>query len=284
MEENKSDEKVAEQKSETVEEKKDTKKFKMPWANWSKRKKRWSMAGCIVVFIFLLLLFLPGLIVSHIVPPVASELLKVKVEIGPCFINIFDGSVRVRNVKIHNPEGYDAPYAFELGHFYVDVKMLTLASDKIEIADIIIDDMHATLEMKLTTNNLQDISNNLPKPAEDKAEKEPEKEDEPAEEEPEKETPKMVIRHFKISNSDFTMLKIPWPIPSLELTDVGDGRPISDFVVVVYDAVMDAVIQASKAVSDGVVSVGKDIGDAAKDAGDAVVEGTKDAIKNIFGK
>ena len=91
-------------------------------------------------------------------------------------------AVRIKNMKIHNPAGYDSPYAFELGHFYVDVKMLSLASPKIEIADIIIQDMHATLEMKLGTNNLQDISNNLPKPAEKNGSEEVAKEDKPAKE------------------------------------------------------------------------------------------------------
>ncbi len=250
-----------------------------------KRKKRLIQAAGIALVVVLLLLFLPGIIVSHIVPPVASEILKVKLEIGSCFINIFDGMVHVKDIKIHNPAGYDSPYAFQLGNFYVDVNMLTLASPKIEIADIIIEDMHATLEMKLGTNNLQDISNNLPKPAE-KAEKK----QEPADEN-KKEPKKMVIRHFKIAKSDFTMLKVPWPILPLELTDVGDGKPITDFVTVVYDAILDAVMQASKAVSDGVVTVGKGIGKGVSNAGDAVVKGTSKAlddtgkaIKNIFSK
>lgn len=255
----------------------------------SKRKKRLLWAAGIVLAVVLLLLFLPGLIVSYVVPPVASQILKVKLEIGSCFINVFDGMVHVKNVKIHNPAGYDSPYAFELGKFYIDVKMLTLISPKIEIADIIIEDMHATLEMKLGTNNLQDISNGLPKPAE-KAEKKEEKK-EPADDKEKKEPPKMVIRHFKISKSDFTMLKVPWPIPSMELTDVGDGKPITDFITVVYDAILDAVMQASKAVSDGVITVGKGIGKGVSDAGDAVVKGTSKAlddtgkaIKNIFSK
>lgn len=283
MEENKN----AEQPIETNDNQEAEKKSKMPWANWSKRKKRWSLAGVIVAIVLLLLLFLPGIIVSHVVPPIASKILKVKVEIGSCFINIFDGAVRVRNVKIHNPAGYDSKYAFELGHFFVDVKMLSLASPKIEIADILIEDMHATLELKLGTNNLQDISNGLPKPKkDDKAGKE-EKKAEPEEEKSEKEPKKMVIRRFKIANSDFTMLKVPWPIPSMELTDIGDGRPISEFAVVVYDAVLDAVMQASKAVSDGVVTVGKGIGKAAKSVGKSAGKALDEAgksIKNIFTK
>ena len=253
-------------------------------AKKSKKKIILTVIGCIFAVILLALIFIPGTVVKQHVPPVASQLLKVKVEIGSCFINIFDGAVRIKNMRIHNPAGYDSPYAFELGHFYVDVKMLTLASPKIEIADIIIEDMHATLEMKLGTNNLQDISNNLPKPAEKAEKEEAQKEEKPA-----KEPPKMVIRHLKIAKSDFTMLKVPWPIPSVELTDVGDGKPITDFVTVVYDAVLDAVMQASKAVSDGVMTVGKGIGKAAGNAGDAVVKGTGKAIdaagkslKNIF--
>lgn len=250
----------------------------------NKKKKRLIVWSSIIAVILLVLLFLPGLIVTYVVPPIASQLLKVKVEFGSCFINIFDGSVRVRNLKVHNPQGYDSPNAFELGHFFVDVKMLSLTSPKIEIADIIIEDMHATLEMKLNTNNLQDISNNLPK-AEKKAE------EKPVEEENKKESPKMVIRHFKLAKSDFTMLKVPWPIPSVELNDVGDGKPVTEIVPVIYNTILDIVLQASKTVADGVVTVGKGITKGAADTGEAVIKGTgkvlDDAgksIKKIFKK
>lgn len=259
-----------------------------------KCRKRLIKWGSIILIIVLVLLFLPGIIVSYIVPPVASQLLKTKVEIGSAFINVFDGAVRIRNMKVHNPEGYDSPYAFELKHFYVDVKMLTLASPKIEIADIIIEDMHATLEMKWGTNNLEQISSALKKPVDPKAEKKTGNEEEKKSSEPAKEPPKMVIRHFKISQSDFTMLKVPWPIPSVELTDIGDGRPITDFAVVVYDAVVEAVITASKNVAKGAGNIGKGIGKAAtsigestKEAGEALNKAADDvskSLKNIFKK
>ena len=251
---------------------------------WKKRTIKW---GSIAVVIFLCLLFIPGIIVQHIVPPIASEILKVKVEIGSAFINIFDGAVRIKNMKIHNPEGYTAPYAFELGHFYIDLKMFTLASSKIEIADIIIEDMHATLEMKLNTNNLEDISKSLKKAEEDKTAKEMTEKDT---DKSDKEPPKMVIRHFKIAESDFTMLKVPWPIPSMELTDVGDGRPITEFAEVVYDAILNCVTEAAKTVGTGVENIGKSINDAAKSTGKAVNEAGKalnkagKSIKNIFSK
>ena len=241
-------------------------------AKKSKKKIILTVIGCIFAVILLALIFIPGTVVKHVVPPIASQLLKVKVEIGSCFINIFDGAVHIKNMKVHNPAGYDAPYAFELGNFYVDVKMLTLASPKIEISDIVIEDMHATFEMKLGTNNLQDISNNLPKPAENAKKKKKNKET--------KESPQMVIRHFKIAKSDFTMLKVPWPIPSVELTDVGDGKTITEFVAVVYDAVFEAVIKASKTVSDGVITVGKGVGKSAESATKAVLEGTNNVVKS----
>lgn len=261
----------------------------------SKKKKRCIIWTGVIIGILLVLLFLPGIIVQHVVPPIASKLLKVKVEIGSAYINIFDGAVRIRNMKIHNPAGYDAPYAFELGHFYVDVAMLTLTKPKIEIKDIIIENMHATMEMKWGTNNLADISNSLKKPEKDEK---PANDEKKSDDKPKKETPKMVIRHFKIAQSDFTMLKVPWPIPSVELTDVGDGRPITDFVAVVYDAIAEAVISASKAVAEGAGNVGKGIGKAAesigkstRDASDAVVKSTGKAIedvskslKNVFSK
>lgn len=251
----------------------------------SKRKKRCIFWGSIVLAVILVLLFLPGIIVSHVVPPIASQLLKVKVEIGSAYINIFDGSVRIKNVKVHNPKGYDSPYAFELGHFYVDVAMFSLAKPKIEIADIVIEDMHATLEMKWGTNNLEAISSSLKKPEDPKAEKkEAEEAEEPADK-PAKEPKKMVIRHFKIADSDFTMLKVPWPIPSVELTDVGDGRPVTDFVVVVYDAIVEAVITASKNVAKGANDLSKNIGKSTEKAGEAVNKAAKDigkSIKNIF--
>ena len=250
----------------------------------AKRKKRLIVWGSIGLAVILILLFLPGIIVSHVVPPIASQLLKVKVEIGSAYINIFDGAVRIRNVKVHNPEGYNAPYAFELGHFYVDVAMLTLTKPKIEIKDIVIEDMHATLEMKWGRNNLEDISKNLKKPAEsDQKTAEEEKPEKSG-----KEPPQMVIRHFKIAKSDFTMLKVPWPIPSVELTDIGDGKPITEFAAVVYDAIVEAVLTASKNISKEAGNVGKGLGKAAdnlskstRKAGDAVNKAAKNVSKSL---
>ena len=95
----------------------------------------------------------------------------------------------------------------------------------------------------------------------------------------------MVIRHFKIAKSDFTMLKVPWPIPSVELTDVGDGKSITDFVTVVYDAVVEAVITASKNISKEAGNVGKNLGKATKDAGKAINKTADDlgkSLKKIF--
>lgn len=247
--------------------------------NTPKRKKRIIIWCSILAAIILILLFLPGIIVKHIVPPVATKLLKVKVEVDSAFINIFDGAVRIKGMRIHNPEGYSDPLAFNLGHFYVDVEMMTLAKPKIVIKDIIIEDMHATLEMKWGTNNLADISKALQKPDdgkkdEKKAEKTPEKapEDKPA-----AEPKKMVIRKFVLRDCDFTMLRVPWPIPSVELTDVGDGRPLSDFVMVVYDAIVNAVLEASKAIGNAAGNVGKGIGKAA----DSISKSTQEASAAI---
>ena len=53
---------------------------------WKKRTIKW---GSIAAVVILLLIFLPGIIVTFVVPPVASQVLKTKVEIGFAFINIF---------------------------------------------------------------------------------------------------------------------------------------------------------------------------------------------------
>ncbi len=266
----------------------------------SKKKKRLIVWSSVIVAIFLILLFLPGIIVQHVVPPVATQLLKVKVEVDSAFINIFDGAVRIKGMRIHNPAGYSDPLAFNLGHFYVDVEMLTLASPKIVIKDVIVEDMHADLEMKWGTNNLAEIGKALQNPDDGKKAAEPEKEEKkPEADKPAKEPKKMVIRRFILRDCDFTMLRVPWPIPSVELTDVGDGRPVSEFVLVVYDAIVDAVIQASKAIGKAAGNVGKGIGKAAdniskstKEAGAAVNDAVKStgkaledagkSLKNIF--
>ena len=248
---------------------------------WKKRTIKW---GSIAAVVILLLIFLPGIIVSYVVPPIASQVLKTKVEIGFAFINVFDGAVNIRNVKIHNPEGYDAPYAFELGHFEVDVDMFTLAAPKLVIEEVILEGMHATLETKWGTNNFKDIGKALEK-SEKNAEPEPEEktEEEPAADEPEKEPQQMIIRHLLIRDCDFTMFKVPLILPPMEMNDIGDGRPVSEFFIVLYDAVIEAVVTAAKNVSDGIVDFGETIGKSTKDAGENIGKSLQDAGKSLQG-
>lgn len=128
--------------------------------------------GALLALIVLAIIFINP-IVKNIVPPVASKILKVQVEIDNFDLKLFSGSVTIGGVRIHNPKGYDTPYAFELGKFYVKVDVASVFSDKIIIEDITIEQMNASLEFRMRSknlfedfdiipyNNLSEISDNI---------------------------------------------------------------------------------------------------------------------------
>ncbi|MHC4883379.1 MAG: DUF748 domain-containing protein [Planctomycetota bacterium] len=131
----------------------------------------------------------------------AQKALQVDVRLEGVGLKLLAGEASLENLEIDNPKGYKNPMFLKLGHAYVDLDVPTLMSDTVEIETIQLEGINLVIEQKdLTTNNLNDILNNLPKsePAEP--------ETKPAEKEAGK---NLKIRVLEINNVKVTAKLIP---------------------------------------------------------------------------
>ncbi len=263
---------------------------------WRKTKICLSIMGIIFAVLLAALIICPGFIIENSLPTVASALLKTKVEVESVNINVFAGSIRINELKVHNYPQYKSPYALELGHMCIDIGMMSLFSDKIEIEEVTIERFAASLEFRnlVGDSNLSDIAASLKQGEEKAIEKKAEKKKETPEE-VRKEEKKMVIRKLRFADSNITFQNIPILLPSVELTDVGDGRPISDFFVVIMDTTVELVLNACKGISDAAGAALENINSGAAqivDGANQVIDNANqvidnanqiiDGVKNIF--
>lgn len=269
---------------------------------WRKTKIVLTCLGIFFAIFIAALIICPGMIVEKSLPVIAGTLLDTKVEVQSVNINVFAGSVRIKELKIHNYKEYSTPYALELGHMFIDVSLTSLLTNKIEIEDVTIERFSSSLEFRnfMKNNNLGDIAAKLQK-GEDKAvEKKAEKKKEtPAE--VKKSEKKMVIRKLRFADSKIIFQQVPILFPDVELTDVGDGRPISDFFVVIMDTTVELVLNACSSITDvagkgvkklgaGAKQVGKGLNTAFDSGAKAVDDTVKatgelvDGLKGIFNK
>lgn len=108
----------------------------------------------------------------------ATKAMKVNVALDDISLSMLAGKLKMNDLVVDNPEGYQNPTFLELGNAYVDLKTTSLLSDTIEIEKMQFDNITLTMEQKGLTNNLKEILNNLPKsepaekPAEDTSEEE----------------------------------------------------------------------------------------------------------------
>ena len=80
--------------------------------------------------------------------------------------------MELENLIIPNPERIRKPNLLEAGNVKVDVGLRSLMSDTVKIDDMIFNDITVTIEQKgLTTNNLQEILDSLPKADDEQTER-----------------------------------------------------------------------------------------------------------------
>jgi len=266
---------------------------------------KWALAGLAVLVIGLIVCLNP--IVKNTVTKVGTLVTGTGVELQKARIFPLIGKVHLEGMSVLNPKGYVNPNAISFGAFTVQVSPISLLTDKIEIKTIRMEKLTLDLEIHQKGTNLGDIKKNVDAFTEKLASAgnaAEEEESVPAEEE--EQPKKMVIRQLQIVDSSIHLanpnlnLDLTIPLPDIEMTDVGDGRSISELAQVLYDAIYEAVMSAAKSSGDvmgsAMESTGKKLQDAAGkfsdsaksmgiDAADAAREigkGLKKSLRGLF--
>ena len=210
-------------------------------------------------------------VANSVVPKITGT----KFHIERFYVNPWTGAVRIKNVKLSNPEGYGESPAFSMTSLTLDLALTELFSDKLHVKELLIEDPFASYYSHDGVNNIDAILANVNKALGIKEEKEEEKKET---EEKEKAQMKVIIDHIRISGTKVKLMENdvipPLPIMTIDLKDIGkesDGTSFEE----AWTALSDAFMKGMGSVGDGLGALGGLIGDGAKSLGSALSEGTK---------
>ena len=236
----------------------------------------------------------------------ATMALKVGVSVEDVNLSILRGTFQLSGLKIENPEGYKHPEFLILGKAMVALKISSLFGDTIDIEKIQIDDIQLTLEQKgLTTNNLQEILNALPKSDEKAATPDAGPKTE------QKAGKKMLIRELVINGVEVKVKLLPIPgkvdtvtlrLNPIVLKDLGSDKPINaaELTAKILQAIAGGIAEQGKgllptdminSIGQGLFREGQKVFETAGQAGEGILKGAgdvgkgaTDALKGIFQK
>ncbi|MBR4617290.1 MAG: AsmA family protein [Kiritimatiellae bacterium] len=208
-------------------------------------------------------------VANSVVPKITGT----KFHIERFYVNPWTGAVRIKNVKLSNPEGYGEAPAFSLTSLTLDLAITELFSNKLHVKELLIEEPFASYYSHDGVNNIDAILANVDKALGLKEEKEEEKP-----EEKEKPQMKVIIDHIRISGTKVKLMENdvipPVPIMTIERKDIGKESGGASFDEV-WTALSDAFMKGMGSVGDGLGALGGLIGDGAKSLGGALSEGTK---------
>ena len=164
-----------------------------------------------VVFLLLVLVLIfrdPILVVS--VRQIGSYLTGTKVNVEDIDTSLVNGTLRVANFSLDNPQGYSDKKAVELGSLYVKLEPLSVFTKKIIVEDININALNISCEYG--GKNFLDIYDHIQKKT-GSSKKKKKADEKPSE-------TKVVIRHLKLEKSTLYLDVLPLPI-NIELNNIG---------------------------------------------------------------
>jgi len=220
----------------------------------------------------------------------ASKTLTVPVNIDDMDFSILGAKVGFQGLVIDNPPGYKHEKLLEVGDARIAVSTGSLLKDTVNIKEIMFDGVNVVLEQKgVTSNNLQDIINALPK-----SEEEPK-------DQTEKAGKKLHIDKLELRNIVVQAKLLPIPgkadtvtlkLDPIVMTDLGsdDKMDVAKLTSKILLAIATGVAnQGAGLLPEGVtdamsttLGITADVGKAAVEGGAKLIEGGADAGKGII--
>jgi hypothetical protein len=160
---------------------------------------------------------------------IASRTLNVDVTVDEVSLSLMRGSLRLEDLKIGNPEGYQYDNLIELGNATVDLDFKSLLSDTVVIKAINLDKVSLVIEQKeLVHNNLHEILKSLPSPDKQDAE-------------PDKSAKKLHIDHLSVTDTTVKAKLLPVPgradtveltLAPIEMSDLGKDNKLTTPILI----------------------------------------------------
>lgn len=119
-----------------------------------KVKKMLLRVGAILVIILLCLQIILALAATPVTRNILGSALEPETSLKRIYINLFGGTVTIRELTIAQPEGFgDEPFV-SLGRAYLNLRLSSLLTGKIDIDELLLDDLSITM-----INNTQAVLN-----------------------------------------------------------------------------------------------------------------------------
>jgi hypothetical protein len=90
-----------------------------------------------------------------------SRVLGTAVTVDSVFLSPLSGSGSISGLRIANPEGFDSPYAFELGEVSMALNLGSLSTDLVEVDSVIITSPRITYETTISNDNIRALMRNI---------------------------------------------------------------------------------------------------------------------------
>lgn len=261
------------------------------------------------VLLFIAIYFcLPSVesIIKRVVHQYGSQIIGTDVSIGGIDLELSKGIGVVKDIKIANPKGYQAPNLFYLKELGVEIDISSLTSDTIIIDNITINNPEITYEMKtLTQSNISDILNNIERnTATDETAQSKDNSSKSAKDDGS--SKKVIIKQLTVSDGKVAAivgaasLKAPINIslPTIKMNNIGQDKngatpveTISKVITKIMQTVSQTVVSANlselkdasvkqvKAVADNLKAGSENI----QEQGKAALGSAKNAVSNLKG-
>ncbi|MDT8428913.1 MAG: hypothetical protein RQ757_09120 [Pseudomonadales bacterium] len=174
-----------------------------------------AVFALLLVSFALVFVYLDSVVKSSI-EYVGPQVLGTEVTVDAVSLSPLSGSGSIDGLLVGNPEGFSAPYIFELGNVSLALAVGSVFSDVVEITSITIDSPVITYETQLRTDNVRTLMAQLSS-ADASA---------PAESDQAAAATQVVIRDLQIINPRVNLvaggLTAPVPLPDIRLQNIGE--------------------------------------------------------------
>ncbi len=240
-----------------------------------------AIIGLLVLIVVAVIVvgFFLGSIVKKGVETVGPSLTQTTLTVGSVDLSLLTGSAKVQNLVVGNPQGYQAPYAINVGLAAVSVAPLSVLSDKIVVKSIHVESPEITFEGNpFGQNNLKKIEDNVDAfsaGSPSSATNQPAKTAAPA-----KAGKKLEVDDFLITGAKIHFGTGPTlPLPDIHLTNLGtgpDGITPADLTKQVLSEVVSGTV---KAVGSAATHLGKGAENLGKEGVNKITSGLGGLLK-----
>lgn len=222
-----------------------------------------------------------GIVANAVVPKFTGTDFNVdKIRVNP-----YTGTLRVEQLRLANPEGYDATNAVEVGLLYVKVEPFSVLKEVIKVNEITIENPFVSYLDHNGTNNISQILANV-----NSGKKEEPKKEDAADEGGGK---KVIIEKISVSGIRVRYGMLTLPVPPVVLSNIGaskGGVSLENAGLEVWESIKSSFTKTGGAIGGAAKSLGSGAMDFLKNAADSdsaksVGEGAKkatQALGNLF--